>query len=96
MPIPCADYAEIVEYSQASGFEPAPRAQTDAEDQPQHDGHLDAGTTHSWVARAAPEDRPNSMTAVAMATSKWFERADHGRGRGILEGPLRAHGPGRS
>jgi len=25
------------------------------------------------VARAVPEERPESKTAVAMATSKWFE-----------------------
>ena len=30
-------------------------------------------STPTTVARAAPEERPKSMTAVAMATSKWFE-----------------------
>jgi hypothetical protein len=28
--------------------------------------------TPTTVARAAPEDSPKSMTAVAMATSKWL------------------------
>jgi hypothetical protein len=30
-------------------------------------------STPTTVARAAPEDSPNSMVAVAMATSKWFD-----------------------
>ena len=30
-------------------------------------------STPTTVAKAAPEDKPNSMAAVAMATSKWFE-----------------------
>ena len=30
-------------------------------------------STPTTVARAAPEERPNSITAVAMATSKWFD-----------------------
>ena len=31
------------------------------------------GYTPTTVARAAPDERPKSMTAVAMATSKWFD-----------------------
>lgn len=30
-------------------------------------------STPTTVARAAPDDRPNNITAVAMATSKWLE-----------------------
>ena len=29
--------------------------------------------TPTTVAKAAPEDKPNSIVEVAMATSKWFE-----------------------
>ena len=30
-------------------------------------------STPTTAASAAPEDRPKSIAAVAMATSKWFE-----------------------
>jgi len=30
-------------------------------------------STQTTAARAAPEDNPKSITAVAIATSKWFE-----------------------
>jgi hypothetical protein len=30
-------------------------------------------STPTTVARAAPDDNPKSMVAVAMATSKWFD-----------------------
>ena len=47
-------------------------------------------STPTTVARAAPEERPKSMAAVAMATSKWLEapiRAEGAASRGFRFAP---------
>ncbi len=50
-------------------------------------------STPTTVASAAPEERPKSMVAVAMATSKWFDAPIMAEGAASLVAPASAAAP---